>query len=86
MKNQQFLQFLTDLHLKTKKLMVLKSSIGLKTRLMSYMHLDIKSTKSHTQVLCSGQNLLNSVLQSRLKKSLGFSTSSARVKKCWDAG
>ena len=60
MKNQQFLQFLTDLHLKTKKLMVLKSSLGLKIRLMSYMHLDIKSTKSHTQVLCSGQNLLKS--------------------------
>ena len=36
--------------------------------------LGIESTKSHTQSLCSGQRFLNTVLQSRLKKCLGFST------------
>ena len=41
---------------------------------MTYTHLGIESTKSHTQTLCNGQSLLNTVLQSRLKKCLGFST------------
>ena len=41
---------------------------------MTYTHLGIESTKSHTQALYSGQSLLNTVLQSRLKKCLGFST------------
>ena len=41
---------------------------------MTYTHLGIESTKSHTQALCNGQNLLNTVLQSRLKKCLGLST------------
>ena len=41
---------------------------------MTYTQLGIESTKSHTQALCSGQILLNTVLQSRLKKCLGFST------------
>ena len=41
---------------------------------MTYTHLGIESTKSHTQALCSRQSLLNTVLQSRLKKCLGFST------------
>ena len=41
---------------------------------MTYTHLGIESTKSHTQALCSGQSLLNTVLQSRLKKCLMFST------------
>ena len=45
-----------------------------KERIMTYTHLGIESTKSHTQALCSGQILLNTVLQSRLKKRLGFST------------
>ena len=43
-------------------------------RIMTYTHLGIESTKSHTQALCSGQSLLNTVLQSRLKKCLGLST------------
>ena len=46
---------------------------------MTYTHLGIESTKYHTQALCNGQILLNTillntVLQSRLKKCLGFST------------
>ena len=41
---------------------------------MTYTHLGIESTKSHTQAFCSGQSLLNTVLQSRLKNCLGFST------------
>ena len=41
---------------------------------MTYTHLGIESTKSHTQALYSGQSLLNTVLQSRVKKFLGFST------------
>ena len=41
---------------------------------MTYTNLGIESTKSHTQALYSGQSLLNTVLQSRLKKCLGFST------------
>ena len=41
---------------------------------MTYTHLGIESTKSHTQALYSGQSLLNTVLQSRLKRCLGFST------------
>ena len=41
---------------------------------MTYTHLGIESTKSHTQALYSGQSLLNTVSQSRLKKCLGFST------------
>ena len=41
---------------------------------MTYTDLGIESTKSHTQALCSGQSLLNTVLPSRLKKCLGFST------------
>ena len=41
---------------------------------MTYTHLGIESTKSHTQALYSGQSLLNTALQSRLKKCLGFST------------
>ena len=45
-----------------------------KERIMTYTHLGNKSTKSHTQALCSGQSLLNTVLKSRLKKCLGFST------------
>ena len=44
-----------------------------KGRIMTYTHLGIESTKSHTQALYSGQSLLNTVLQSRLKKCLGFS-------------
>ena len=40
---------------------------------MTYRHLGIESTKSHTQALYSGQSLLNTVLQSRLKKCPGFS-------------
>ena len=45
-----------------------------KGRIMTYTHLGMESTKSHTQALYSGQSLLNTVLQSRLKKCLGFST------------
>ena len=41
---------------------------------MTYTHLGIESTKSHTQALYSGQSLLNTVLQSRLNNCLGFST------------
>ena len=41
---------------------------------MTYTHLGIESTKSHTQALYSGLSLLNTVLQSRLKQCLGFST------------
>ena len=41
---------------------------------MTYTHIGIESTKSHTKALCNGQSLLNTVLQSRLKKYLGFST------------
>ena len=41
---------------------------------MTYTHLGIESTKSHTQALYSGQSLLNTVLQSRFKKCLGFPT------------
>ena len=41
---------------------------------MTYTHLGFESTKSHTQALYSEQSLLNIVLQSRLKKCLGFST------------
>ena len=41
---------------------------------MTYTHLGIESTKSHTQALCSSQSLLNTVLQSRLKKCLELST------------
>ena len=41
---------------------------------MTYTHLGIEPTKSHTQALCSGQSFLNTVLQSRLEKCLGFST------------
>ena len=41
---------------------------------MIYTHLGIESTKSHTQALCSEQSLLNTVLQSKLKKCPGFST------------
>ena len=41
---------------------------------MTYTYLGIESTKSHTQALCSGQSLLNTFLQSRLKKCLEFST------------
>ena len=41
---------------------------------MTYTILGIESTKSHTQAFCSGQSLLNTVLHSRLKKCLGFST------------
>ena len=41
---------------------------------MTYTHLGIESTKSHTQALYSWQSLLNTVLQSRLKKCLEFST------------
>ena len=41
---------------------------------MTCTHLRIESTKSHTQALCSGQSLLNTVLQSSLKKCLGFLT------------
>ena len=41
---------------------------------MTYTHLGIESTKSHTQAFCSGQSSLNTVLQSRLKKRIGFST------------
>ena len=41
---------------------------------MTYTHLGIESPKSHTQDLSSGQSLLNTVLQSRLKKCLGFLT------------
>ena len=40
---------------------------------MTYTHLDIESTKSHTQVLSIGQRLLNTGLQSSLKTFLGFS-------------
>ena len=40
---------------------------------MTYTHLGIESTKSHTQALYSGRRLLNILLQSRLKKRLGFS-------------
>ena len=40
---------------------------------MTYTYLGIESTKSHTQALCSGQSLLNTVSQSRLKRCLGFS-------------
>ena len=40
---------------------------------MTYTHIEIESTKSQTQSLCSGQRLLNTVLQSRLKQCLGFS-------------
>ena len=41
---------------------------------MTYTHLGIDSTKSHTQVLCNEQRFLNTVLQSSLKKCRGFST------------
>ena len=41
---------------------------------MTYTHLGIESTKSHTQALYTGQSLLNTVLESRLKKCLGLST------------
>ena len=41
---------------------------------MTYTPIGIESTKYHTQTICSGQSLLNTVLQSRLKKCLGFST------------
>ena len=41
---------------------------------MTYTYLRIESTKSHTQALCSSQSLLNTVLQSRLKKCLELST------------
>ena len=44
-----------------------------KESIMTYTHLGIETTKSHAQALCSGQSLLNMVLQSRLKKCLGFS-------------
>ena len=40
---------------------------------MTYTHLGIESTRSHTQTLCSGKKLLKTVLQFRLKKCLGFS-------------
>ena len=39
---------------------------------MTYTHLSFEATKSITQALCSEQKLLNTVLQSRLKKILGF--------------
>ena len=42
--------------------------------MMTYTHLGIESTKSLTQTLYSGQSLLNTVLQSRLKKCPGFSS------------
>ena len=45
-----------------------------KERIMTHTLLGIESTKSHTQALCNGKSLLNTVLQSRLKKCLGFST------------
>ena len=45
-----------------------------KERIMTYTYLRIESTKSHTQALCSSQSLLNTVLQSRLKKCLELST------------
>ena len=41
---------------------------------MTYTHLGIESKKSRTQALCSWQSLLNTVLQTRLKKCLGSST------------
>ena len=41
---------------------------------MTYTHLGIESTKSHTHALYSRQSLLNTVSQSRLKNFLGFST------------
>ena len=44
--------------------------------LMTYTHVGIESTKSHTQVLCSGPSLLNTFLESRLKKFLGFQPNS----------
>ena len=44
-----------------------------KARLMTYTHLAIESTKSHTQALCTGQRLLNTAFQYRLKNFLGFS-------------
>ena len=40
---------------------------------MTYMHLGIESLNCHTQALCGGQKLLNTVLQSSLKKCLEFS-------------
>ena len=40
---------------------------------MTYAQLGIESTKSHTQNLQTGHNLLNTGLQSRLKKCFGFS-------------
>ena len=40
---------------------------------MTYTHLSFESTKSDMQALCSGQRLCNTVLQSRLKKCMGFS-------------
>ena len=43
-----------------------------KERIITYTHLGIESTKF--LLVCIGQNILNTVLQSRLKKSLGFST------------
>ena len=45
-----------------------------KERIMTYTHLGITSTNSHTQALCSEQSFSNTVLQSRLKKCFGFST------------
>ena len=44
-----------------------------KVRLMTYTHLGIESSKPHTQASCTGQKLLNTVLQSRLKNFFGFS-------------
>ena len=40
---------------------------------MTYTNLEIESTESHTQALCSEQRLLNTVLESSLKKLLWFS-------------
>ena len=47
-----------------------------KVRLMTYAHLGIESTKSHTQVLSTGQKLLNTNLSLHCKNFSGFQLNS----------
>ena len=72
MKIYPSLQLSADLHLEKETDSLIVYFRIKKERIMIYTHLGIEAIKFHTQALCSGQSLLNTVLHSGLKKCLGF--------------
>ena len=76
MKIYPSLQLSADLHLEKETDSLIVYFRIKKERIMIYTHLGIEAIKSHTQALCSGQSLLNTVLHSGLRIVSGFQLNS----------